>query len=79
MPWGSIHNLRVLDNGNFIVQQRMQKVVEIEPETKGRLELRACGWVIRELCFIKGDEMQKVPIVTKQLGLCGRAFGSFIG
>lgn len=34
MPWGGIHDLHVLDNGNFMVQERMQKVVEIDPREK---------------------------------------------
>lgn len=34
MPWGGIHDLHVLDNGNFMVQQQMKKVVEIDPRAK---------------------------------------------
>ena len=33
-PWEGIHDLHVLDNGNFMVQQTMQKVVELDPRTK---------------------------------------------
>jgi outer membrane protein assembly factor BamB len=34
MPWGGIHDIHVLDNGHIMVQQDMQRVVEIDPETK---------------------------------------------
>ena len=34
MPWGGIHDLHVLPNGNIMVQQSMKKVVEIDRRTK---------------------------------------------
>ncbi len=34
MPWGGIHDLHVLENGNLMVQQGQQKVVEIDRDTK---------------------------------------------
>lgn len=34
MPWGGIHDLHVLPNGNILVEQDMNKVVEIDRETK---------------------------------------------
>ncbi len=34
MRWGGIHDLHVLPNGNIMVQDRMRKVVEIDPKTK---------------------------------------------
>jgi outer membrane protein assembly factor BamB len=34
MPWGGIHDIHVLDNGNLMVQQGQQKVVEIDRQTK---------------------------------------------
>lgn len=34
MPWGGIHDIQVLANGHIMAQQKMQKVVEIDPETK---------------------------------------------
>lgn len=34
MKWGGIHDLHVLDNGNFMVQKNMKEVVEIDPESK---------------------------------------------
>lgn len=34
MPWGAIHDIHVLDDGNIMVQQNMRKVVEIDPKTK---------------------------------------------
>lgn len=34
MPWGGIHDLHVLPSGNIMVQQTMQKVVEIDRESK---------------------------------------------
>lgn len=34
MPWGGIHDLHVLPNGNILVQQQMKKVVEIDRQTK---------------------------------------------
>ncbi len=34
MPWGGIHDIHVLDNGNIMVQQHMKKVVEIDVKTK---------------------------------------------
>ncbi len=34
MPWGGIHDLHVLDNGNVMVQQQMTKVVEIDRNSK---------------------------------------------
>jgi len=34
MPWGGIHDIHVLDNGNIMVQQHMRKVVEINVRTK---------------------------------------------
>ncbi len=34
MPWGGIHDIHVLANGNIMVQQHMNKVVEIDVDTK---------------------------------------------
>jgi hypothetical protein len=34
MPWGGIHDIHVLENGHIMVQQGMQKLAEIDPETK---------------------------------------------
>ena len=34
MPWGGIHDIHQLPNGNIMVQQQMKKVVEISLETK---------------------------------------------
>lgn len=34
MPWGGIHDIHVLENGNLMVQQNNQKVVEIDRQTK---------------------------------------------
>lgn len=34
MPWGGIHDIHVLENGRIMVQENMQRVVEIDPETK---------------------------------------------
>ncbi|MGY8767974.1 MAG: outer membrane protein assembly factor BamB family protein [Pirellulales bacterium] len=34
MPWGGIHDIHVLDNGNIMVQQGSNKVVEIDSKTK---------------------------------------------
>lgn len=34
MPWGGIHDIHVLENGNLMVQQGQQKVVEIDRQTK---------------------------------------------
>ncbi len=34
MPWGGIHDIHVLKNGHIMVQERMRKVVEIDPATK---------------------------------------------
>ena len=34
MPWGGIHDIHVLENGNIMVQQGMRKVVEIDTKTK---------------------------------------------
>ena len=34
MPWGAIHDLRMLPNGNLMVQRGQAEVVEIEPSTK---------------------------------------------
>jgi outer membrane protein assembly factor BamB len=34
MPWGGIHDIHLLDNGNLMVQQGQQKVVEIDRQTK---------------------------------------------
>ena len=34
MPWGGIHDLHVLENGNIMVQQSMKKIVEIDRKTK---------------------------------------------
>jgi hypothetical protein len=34
MPWGEIHDLHVLANGHIMVQQGLNKVVEIDPQTK---------------------------------------------
>lgn len=34
MPWGGIHDIQVLKNGNILVQQHMRGVAEIDRETK---------------------------------------------
>ena len=34
MPWGGIHDIHVLPSGNIMVQERMRKIVEIDPKTK---------------------------------------------
>lgn len=34
MPWGGIHDIHVLPNGNIMVQEKMRKIVEIDPKTK---------------------------------------------
>ena len=34
MPWGGIHDLHVLANGNIMAQQGSSKVAEIDPKTK---------------------------------------------
>ena len=34
MPWGGIHDIHVLENGNLMVQQGSDKVVEIDRATK---------------------------------------------
>ncbi|NNC88239.1 MAG: PQQ-binding-like beta-propeller repeat protein [Akkermansiaceae bacterium] len=34
MPWGGIHDIHVLPNGNYMVQRNMREVVEIDPKTK---------------------------------------------
>lgn len=34
MPWGGIHDIHVLENGHIMVQERFQKIVEIDPATK---------------------------------------------
>ncbi len=34
MKWGGIHDLHVLPNGHIMVQQRMRKIVEIDPKSK---------------------------------------------
>jgi len=34
MPWGGIHDIHVLENGNILVQQGMQKISEIDPNAK---------------------------------------------
>jgi len=34
MEWGGIHDIHVLPNGHIMVQERMRKVVEIDPATK---------------------------------------------
>ncbi|NCF87247.1 MAG: PQQ-binding-like beta-propeller repeat protein [Verrucomicrobiaceae bacterium] len=34
MPWGSIHDIHVLPSGNIMVQEKMRKIVEIDPNTK---------------------------------------------
>ena len=34
MPWGGIHDIHVLKNGNLMVQQGADKVVEIDRATK---------------------------------------------
>ncbi len=34
MPWGGIHDIHVLENGNILVQQGMQKIAEIDPNAK---------------------------------------------
>ena len=34
MPWGGIHDIHVLPSGNIMVQEKMRKVVEIDPKTK---------------------------------------------
>lgn len=34
MPWGGIHDIHVLANGHIMVQERMRKIVEIDPKTK---------------------------------------------
>ena len=34
MPWGGIHDIHLLDNGNIMVQEKFRKIVEIDPEKK---------------------------------------------
>ncbi len=34
MPWAGIHDIHVLENGNILVQQGMQKIAEIDPNAK---------------------------------------------
>lgn len=34
MPWGGIHDIHLLENGHIMVQQGMQAVAEIDPNTK---------------------------------------------
>lgn len=34
MPWGGIHDVHVLPNGNYMVQRKMREIVEIDPATK---------------------------------------------
>jgi outer membrane protein assembly factor BamB len=34
MKWGGIHDIHVLPNGHIMVQERMRRVVEIDPATK---------------------------------------------
>lgn len=34
MKWGGIHDIHVLPNGHIMVQDRMQKIVEIDPDSK---------------------------------------------
>ena len=34
MPWGGIHDIHVLKNGNILVQQHMRGVAEIDRQTK---------------------------------------------
>jgi outer membrane protein assembly factor BamB len=33
-PWGPIHDVHVLENGHFLVQQQAAKIAEIDPTTK---------------------------------------------
>ena len=37
MPWGGIHDIHVLDNGNLMVQEQYGTIVEIDPKTKKRV------------------------------------------
>lgn len=34
MPWGGIHDIHMLDNGNIMVQDKFRKIVEIDPKKK---------------------------------------------
>lgn len=34
MKWGGIHDIHVLPNGHIMVQERMRKIVEIDPKSK---------------------------------------------
>ena len=34
MKWGGIHDIHVLPNGHIMVQERMRRIVEIDPNTK---------------------------------------------
>jgi outer membrane protein assembly factor BamB len=34
MPWSGIHDIHLLPNGHIMVQEKMRKVVEIDPKTK---------------------------------------------
>ena len=34
MKWGGIHDIHVLPNGHIMAQERMRKIVEIDPKTK---------------------------------------------
>jgi hypothetical protein len=34
MPWGGIHDLHVLENGNYMTQRSMQEIVEIDPASR---------------------------------------------
>ena len=34
MKWGGIHDIHVLSSGHIMLQERMRRIVEIDPESK---------------------------------------------
>ena len=64
MPWGGIHDIHVLDNGNIMVHQHMTKVVEIDVKTKpvvwqlNRFDLFGNSASNSQLLDVKGPVMR---------------------
>lgn len=55
MPWGGIHDVHVLPSGNIMVQEKMRKIVEIDPKTKKVVWSYDCG-------AMNGNEGKKLEV-----------------
>jgi outer membrane protein assembly factor BamB len=67
MPWGDIHDLHALPNGNFMTARAMREIVEIDPKTKEVVWRYDCA-------TSNGNEGKRIEIHAFQPLADGRVF-----